>query len=165
MYLKKYLPLVLISAGIFIGGATYTTANAKYVGHNATPTEIRGTWYQYSGNNKFYVVKIAKHNVYSNGKLLYSTKNKGYNKLYVKKYTKHSGDSWGIRGNGTSYILNGHYKYDYQTTGQYWLSHQKVSGHRVLKNYHQMGQYNVFTKNKVKYNYSYHKDSFKDIGR
>ena len=142
-----------------------STAHAKYVGHYATPTEIRGTWYQYTGENKFFVVKITKHAIYDSGKILYSTSKTGYRRLFVKKYTKNSGDSFGIRGSGTSYILNGHYKYDYQTVGQYWLSKTKVAGHRVLKNYHQMGNYNVFTRTKVKHNYCYENDSLKGIGR
>jgi len=165
MKIKSVLSMGLVCAGLTVGGFTYINANAKYVGHNSTPTELRGTWYRYEGHNKWDTYKITKKSVKYNGHLLYSTGKDGSKKLFIKKYTKHSGDTFGIRGNGTSYNLNGHFKYDYQTTGQYWLSHQKVSGHRVLKNYHQMGQYNVFTKNKVKHNYSYHKDSFKDIGR
>lgn len=153
-----------ICAGMVVLGIP-STAHAKYVGHYATPTEIRGTWYQYKGKNKFNVIKITKHSFYYKGKLLYSSKKSGANKLFVKEYTKNSGDTFGIRGSGISYILNGHYQYDYQTIGQFWLSKSKVAGHRVLKNYHQMGQYNVFTRTKVKHNYSYEKNSLKDIGK
>jgi len=152
MKIKSVLSMGLVCAGLTVGGFTYINANAKYVGHNSTPTELRGTLYKYNGHNKWDTYKITKKSVMYNGHLLYSTGKGGSKKLFIK----HSGDT---------YMLNGHFKYDYQTTGTYWLSHQKVNGHRVLKNYHLMGQYNVFTKNKLKHNYSYHKDSLKDIGR
>ena len=160
MKIKGILVLGLVCSGLFFGSLTYTNASAKYVGHHAIPTELRGTWYQYRGKNKFFVIKITKNNVYVNSKLTYSTKKIGANKVFIQSLSKKV-----THGSGISYILNGHYKYEYQTFGEFWLSKEKVSNRRVLKNYHHMDHYNVFTKNKVKHNYSYHKDSFKDIGR
>lgn len=159
MKIKSVLSMGLVCAGLTVGGFTYTNASAKYVGRNSTPTELRGTWYRYEGHNKWDTYKITKKSVKYNGYLLYSTSKGGSNKLFIKPLNKKV-----TGGSGVSYILNGHFKND-DTFGEFWLSHQKVNGHRVLKNYHLMGQYNVFTKNKVKHNYSYHKDSFKDIGR
>lgn len=73
--------------GIYLGLAS-STVNAKYVGHYATPTEIRGTWYQYQGKNKFTVFKITKHAVYCGGELLYSSGKSGANKLFIKRLSK-----------------------------------------------------------------------------
>ncbi|MCP9615575.1 hypothetical protein [Levilactobacillus brevis] len=157
--MSKWIKEFVVGLGVCIGLSLFgvpSTAHAKYVGHYSTPTEIRGTWYQYRGKNKFNVIKISKHSFYYKGKLLYSSKKSGANKLYVEA-DKSSSNS--------VYLLNGHYKYEYQTFGSFWLSKSKVAGHRVLKNYHQMGQYNVFTRNKVKHNYSYEKNSLKDIGK
>lgn len=158
-WIKGFIVGLSICAGLVVLGIP-STAHAKYVGHYATPTEIRGTWYQYRGSNKFYVVRITKHAVYYHGVLLYSSTKSGANRLFVKKLSKKV-----TTGFGTVYLLNGHYKYETQTVGEFWLSRSKVSGHRVLKNYHQMWAYNVFTRTKVKHNYSYEKDNFKDIGK
>ncbi|MEO3411101.1 hypothetical protein ABGN28_12800, partial [Levilactobacillus brevis] len=77
MKIKGILALGLVCSGLIFGSLMYTNASAKYVGHHATPTELRGTWYQYRGKNKLFVIKITKNNVYVNSKLTYSTKKSG----------------------------------------------------------------------------------------
>ncbi|WP_251954363.1 hypothetical protein [Levilactobacillus brevis] len=153
--IMKIMVMLLVPLGFIT--TVGVTAQAKA---QSTPKSIRGTWYQHRGKNKFFVIKITKNNVYVNSKLTYSTKKSGANKIFIQSLSKKV-----THGSGVSYILNGHYKYEYQTFGEFWLSKEKISNRRVLKNYHHMDHYNVFTKNKIKHNYSYHKDSFKDIGR
>lgn len=157
MNLKNYLFLTLVSTAI-VGGTTITNAHAKYVGHNATPTEIRGTWYRYNGNNKWDSYKISKRSVKYNGKVIFSTSGKGSQKLHVKRYLK--GKNYGTHQykniyGGTNYDLNSLAKYDYQKLGSFWLSHKKINGKRTLRFYLHQGVFNVLTKDKLKHNYTY----------
>lgn len=151
MKIKSALSLGLFCAGLTVGGFTYTNANAKYVGHNSTPTELRGTWYRYNGHNKWDTYKVGKKSVKYNGKTIFSSSMKGYKKLDVKKYEK--GKKYGY--GGVNYELNSLAKDDVHSLGTFWLSHKKVNGKRTLRFYLHQGVFNVLTKDKIKHNYTY----------
>lgn len=68
--------LILAAAGL----VSSSKVQAKYVGHNATPTELRGNWYAYKGHNKWNHIKITKHVYIQNGKVLCSLNKKGFKK-------------------------------------------------------------------------------------
>ncbi|MFC6206736.1 hypothetical protein [Levilactobacillus tongjiangensis] len=147
---QRLLIATLLALGLLIGPGSSVTAHAKYKGHSQTPTELRGTWYQYQGHHKWTKIKITKYKVIYNGKALYSTKKKGSQRLFVKKYKKGNG--------GVNYLLNGKYKYGYQTMGNFWLSKKKVHGKRIMKSYYNMGYFQAYTRTKLAHNYSYQYD-------
>ncbi|QMU08763.1 hypothetical protein H3M12_03640 [Levilactobacillus suantsaii] len=156
--LKARLGLMLgigaISVGLGLSGAQ--PASAKYQGHATTPTELRGTWYQYFGHHRWQALKITKHAVSMNGKRLYATNKHGWRKLHVLRLKKGQGAESGYKGyGGTNYNLNSLAKYDYQTLGNVWLSHKRVHGKRTLGIYYNMGGFQVWTKQKLAHNYSY----------
>ncbi|ETY74092.1 hypothetical protein [Lactiplantibacillus fabifermentans] len=153
---KVWLVGLLVLLGLALGTSTSLTASAKYAGHSATPTELRGTWYQYRGKNKWTKMVISKQAVKYNGKTLYTPKKKSWHQLYVRKFNKGTGGSKGIKGyGGANYIFNDKFQYDAQIMGSFWLSAQKVKGKRVMKSYYNMGYFEVYTRQKVKHNYSY----------
>jgi len=133
--------------GLILGTSMTMTASAKYAGHSATPTELRGTWYQYQGHHKWEKIVITKHAFKINGKTLYTPYKKSWHKLYVLHEKKGCG--------GSNYVLNGKFKYGYQNLGTFWLSARKVKGHRVMKSYYNMKYFSVYTHQKLKHNYSY----------
>jgi len=142
--------------GLILGTSMTMTASAKYAGHSATPTELRGTWYQYQGHHKWEKIVITKHAFKLNGKTLYTPYKKSWHKLYVKRSKKGQGAGYGLKGyGGTNYIFNGKFKSDYQYLGSFWLSSKKIKGHRVMKSYFNMGYFSVYTHQKLKHNYSY----------
>jgi len=151
MKIKNVLSVGLVFTCLTIGGFTYTNASAKYVGNHAIPTELRGTWYHYEGSNKWTTYKLTKNRFKYNWKTLYSLSGKGYRKLSVKKYPK--GKKYGY--GGTNYVLNSLAKNDVESLGTFWLSHKKVNGKRTLRFYLHQGVFNVFTKDKIKHNYTY----------
>lgn len=121
--------------------------HAKYKGHYETPTELRGNWYQWVGDDvdQFDHYKINKHSVYLNGYLLYSKhhhKNDTYY-MYIKNYKK--------LGHNT-YDFSSKYK-EHQSF--YWLSRKSIKGMRVLKNYNNSGDIRVYTRQKIHHDYSY----------
>ena len=146
MKLKKTLVilasiLILVATGLVFS----SKVEAKYVGHNATPTELRGTWYEYKGHNKWNHIKITKHAFIQNGQVLCSLNKKGYKKLHVTRYKQ----------NGRPYYVLNKFNYHYQEVGSFWLSKRKIYGKRVMKSYYNMGYFSVYTRNKIKHDYSY----------
>lgn len=151
----KLFIVILASALMLITGTGVISANSSTV-----PKQLRGVWYQYCGNNRWYRIKLGVHAVKSyevnkKGKRTskiqkLTTTGKGYKKLNVKKYTK--GDGYG----GTNWELN-KFNYHYQSWGSYWKSHRKIKGKNqsVLKMYYNMGWFSVYTKKKYTYDYSY----------
>ncbi|MDF7639371.1 hypothetical protein PT285_08165 [Lactobacillus sp. ESL0791] len=128
-----------------IGITTPLPAQAKYMGHSATPTELRGNWYRYEGNNKWQHFKITKHSCILNGKVLCSLNKKGAKKLHVMQYKQ----------NGKAYYDLNKFSYHYQEIGSFWLSQRKIHGRRVMKSYYNMGYFSVYTRSKIKHDYSY----------
>jgi hypothetical protein len=146
MKFKKLLvTLATILTFIVTGTIFASTVQAKYVGHDATPTELRGNWYIYGGHNKWSHIKITKHAYTYNGKTLCSLGKKGPRKLHVMRYKQ----------NGRPYYDMNKYNYHYQEIGAFWLSRSKAQGRRVMKSYYNMGFFNVYTRNKIKHDYSY----------
>jgi len=153
---KQLMALALLTGGLLLGATGTVTASAKYQGHSATPTELRGTWYQYQGKHKWLKVKITKHAFNWNNQLRYTPQKKSWHQLYVKRYKKNQDAYGGLKGyGGTNYIFNGKFKYEYQHLGAFWLSKQRVKGQRVMKSYYNMFDFKVYTKKKIAHNYSY----------
>ncbi|MDH5106215.1 hypothetical protein OQI89_10165 [Lentilactobacillus diolivorans] len=155
----KTLFVTLILTGTLLGIIAANPVQAKYTGHFTTPTEVRGNWYQYEGHHKWEHLKITRHAVSINGKVLYTPRRNGVHQLYITKYKKGYG--------GVNYTFNHHIKYHYQSLGSFWLSQRKIHGKRVLENYYNMSWFSVYTRNKSTHDYSYqYKGNYlKKIGR
>ncbi|RMC41324.1 hypothetical protein F5ESL0233_03085 [Lactobacillus sp. ESL0233] len=146
MKFKKILKALAATLMFTVTGMVFSsTVQAKYVGHNATPTELRGNWYAYKGHNKWTHIKITKHAFIYDGKVSCSLNKKGTQKLHVMRYKQ----------NGRPYYDMNKSNYHYQEIGSFWLSRSKVQGRRVMKSYYNMGYFTVYTRNKIKHDYSY----------
>lgn len=143
-------------ASVSLGLSLPQTASAKYKGHTTTPTEIRGTWHQYTSHHQWETLKITKHAVRLDGQTLYTPKKKGWHKLHVQRMKKGQGKAAGLKGyGGTNYVLNSLAKTESQTLGNVWLSHKRVHGKRTLGIYYNGGNFQVWTKQKLAHHYSY----------
>lgn len=146
MKARKLLSVIITAIVlVIIGSANLTKVQAKYVGHNDTPTELRGNWYQYEGNNKWTHVKITKHAYIINGKTICGSNKKGVKKLYVTQSQEQGGKVYNFNK----------FKFHYQEVGVNWLSKRKIHGKRVMKSYYNMGYFQVYTRNKLKHKYNY----------
>ncbi|WEV70951.1 hypothetical protein OZY43_00480 [Lactobacillus sp. ESL0785] len=149
MRFKKIIIALSTAFLMIVLAKTPTTVHAKYVGLYATPTELRGNWYQYVDNGygtyKLNHWHIFKHAIKLNGKTLISSQKHGTKKLYVTL--------WHEKG-GIVYSFN-KANYHYQDLGEFWLSKRKIHGRRVMKSYYNMGYFEVYTRAKLRHNYCY----------
>ncbi|MCF6515908.1 hypothetical protein GSH19_07090 [Lactobacillus sp. S2-2] len=140
---------------LFIGNQS---TQAKYINHNTTPTELRGTWLTYDGKHEIFAMTVKKNSIdlgrfkYTNGKLKpldkinYSSKNKN---LDIKKSKKHS------------------YTFYKNLKTKYWLSNKKIGGKKTMISYYNKGNFVVWTKNfdGKSHNFKYNKSGYsKKVG-
>lgn len=128
------------------------TVKASYVNRTTTPTELRGNWYSYDQSSKnhksFYKLRITKHAVNGNGYIV-SKNGKKYKKLHVWVFDADY--------NGGP-IYNFQKKYTPSAAslnGGYWLTNKKVHGKRVLAAYLHQDLYHIYTRDKIKHDYSF----------
>ncbi|TPR13218.1 hypothetical protein [Apilactobacillus timberlakei] len=145
---KKYflgISFALLLAVILFFNFNSQNIHASYSGHHTIPSELRGNWYQWNKyNHKLDHYRFNKYSVYQNGKLMlgkYKSKNNGL--LYINKLGK------------KSKVYNFVGKADFGDGLNYWLSHKKVHGRRVMKLYVNQGYFSVFTRQKLHHDYSY----------
>lgn len=167
---QRYLWMTLLTGlSVSVGLSFSAPASAKYVNHSTTPTELRGTWYQYQGHHRWNKIVIKKHAFKLNGKTLYTPKKKSWHKLYILHHKKGQEAFGDLKGyGGTNYTFNGKFQADYQQLGNFWLSTRKIKGRRVMKSYYLMGDFSVYTRQKLQHNYNYHysgKQFLNKIGR
>lgn len=143
---KNRLILVSLLFSIFLFLAFPQKAEAKYINHTTTPTELRGIWY--IGRQK--AIQFYKHSIHiGNDKL--TPNRKGSNQLYVSR-VKYQGNG------GYTYIFQNP-KYNLTTAeslpGGYWLTNIKIGGKKVMASYFHMGYFLIYTRNKTNNDYSF----------
>lgn len=147
---KTFLSTLTIIVAIVTLFIVKNKVSASYVNHQTTPTELRGTWYQYAGKNKWNKTIVNKHSVEI---IIYDSSSKKYHRGgFILKHHNLDVTFYNSKKHVYSFYVG---ECHANSSSEYWLSKQKVHGKRVMKSYYNSGCFDVYTKNKIKHNYNY----------